>query len=77
VFSDLAQRPVTVADEDEHVAVGACVQAAAVLLESSPQAIAASWGLGTGRVVTPRLDPDTALSVRAAYAAARESYSSR
>jgi sugar (pentulose or hexulose) kinase len=76
VVADLAQRPLTVSDTDEPVAVGACVQAAAVLLGSSPQAIAASWGLGSGRVVTPRIDPDAASSVRAAYAAARDSYSS-
>ena len=71
VLADLAQRPVTVPEEAEHVAVGACVQAAAVLEGVSPELIADRWGLGRGQTVDPVIGPDQADAVRAAYAVVR------
>ena len=52
-LADLAGRPVLVPDAAEHVATGACVQAAAALLDVSPQEVAAAWGLGAGAIVEP------------------------
>jgi xylulokinase len=72
VLADLAQRPVMVPDHPEPVALGACVQAAATLLRTRPADVAAAWQLGGGHITDPTLDPDTAASVRAAYAAARD-----
>ena len=71
VLADLTGRPVTVPAGDEHVAIGAAVQAAATLTGASPAELASAWGLGGGDVVEPELDPDRAAEVRAAYAAAR------
>jgi len=88
VLADLAQRPVVVPrDGHDHTnwhtdwhtdwaAVGACVQAAAVLLGASPEQIIAAWGVDEGSVVNPAVDPDTAAQVRAAYQTARD-YSPR
>jgi xylulokinase len=70
VVADLAQRPVTVPRGDEHVALGACVQAAAVLHQRAPEDIARAWRLGEGTVVDPDARVD-ARAVRAAYARAR------
>jgi xylulokinase len=84
VLADLAQRPVFV-PEDGHrhtdwhtdwAAVGACVQAAAVLLGTSPEQVIEAWGVDEGTVVNPVVDPDTARQVRAAYQTARD-YSAR
>jgi xylulokinase len=84
VLADLAQRPVFV-PEDGHrqtdwhtdwAAVGACVQAAAVLLGTSPEQVIEAWGADEGTVVNPIVDPDTARQVRAAYQTARD-YSAR
>jgi xylulokinase len=72
VLADLAQRPVTIPDESEPAAVGACVQAAAVLLGRPPTEVASAWNLGQGQVLDPTLDPTTAEAIRAAYAAARD-----
>lgn len=77
VVADLAQRPVTIPSADEHVAVGAALQAAVVWSvangedgEASLVRLRGEWGLGGGEVVLP--DPSCdASSVRAAYAAAR------
>ena len=77
VVADLAQRPVTIPSADEHVAVGAALQAAVVwsvasggVGEASLVRLRREWGLGGGEVVTP--DPTCdAVSVRAAYAVAR------
>jgi xylulokinase len=71
VLADLAQRPVVIPEEAEHVAVGACVQAAAVLEGVPPEAVADRWGLGRGPEVAPEIGADQAAEVRAAYAAAR------
>jgi xylulokinase len=72
VVADLTQRPVAVPGDAEHVATGACVQAAAVLHQRPPAEVAEAWGLGRGTEVEP--DPtaaDVAGQVRAAYAAVR------
>ena len=46
VVSDLCDLPVVVADADEAVATGACVQAAAIALDCDHQEVVAAWGLG-------------------------------
>jgi len=46
VVADLCDLPVSLADADEAVATGACVQAAAVALGVSHAEIAQRWGLG-------------------------------
>ena len=46
ILADLAGRRVTTVGADEHVAAGACVQAAAVLAQKDPHEIAQAWGLG-------------------------------
>ncbi|MFN8041410.1 MAG: xylulokinase [Acidimicrobiales bacterium] len=71
VLADLTGRPVTVPEGDEHVAAGACAQAAAVLHGSDPTEVAAAWGLGAGATVVPSPAATEADEVRAAYAAAR------
>ena len=77
VVADLAQRPVTIPSADEHVAVGAALQAAVVwsvaegeVGEAALVRLRRVWGLGGGEIVTPDPSCDAA-SVRAAYAAAR------
>ncbi len=66
--ADLAGRPVLVPDAAEHVAAGACVQAAAMLLGASPREVAGAWGLGGGVTVEPRaVDRD---AIRARYSEA-------
>ena len=67
-LADLAGRPVLVPDAAEHVAAGACVQAAATLLDASPQEVATAWGLGAGAMVEPQaIDRD---AIRARYSEA-------
>jgi xylulokinase len=64
VLADLAGRPVLVPHEAEHVAAGACVQAAAVLHQRWPE-----WDLGGIDTIEPSdIDRD---AIRARYAAAR------
>jgi xylulokinase len=70
VVADLSGRPVIVPDATEHVAAGACAQAAAVLLDRDGAEIAADWALGRGATIEPDPTVDRE-SVRAAYAAAR------
>jgi xylulokinase len=70
VMADLARRPVTVPRDEELVATGACVQAAAVLHRREPGDIARAWRLGAGVVVEPDAAVDAA-TVRSAYARAR------
>ena len=77
VVADLAQRRVTIPSADEHVAVGAALQAAVVwsvangeVGEASLVRLRREWGLGGGDAVTPDPTCDAA-SIRAAYAAAR------
>ena len=87
VVADLAQRPVVVPDADEHVATGACIQAAVVWAESKRQAtssesnaaqfanpfaeLAAQWSLGGGSVTNPSVEGAVASAVRSAYATVR------
>jgi len=70
VVADLSGRPVVVPSEAEHVAAGACAQAAAVLLDRDLAGIAADWNLGRGPAIEPDANVDRE-GVRAAYAAAR------
>jgi xylulokinase len=70
VVADLSGRPVVVPHESEHVAAGACAQAAAVLLDRDVAEIAAGWALGRGTTIEPDLSVDRE-RVRAVYAAAR------
>ena len=79
VLADFTQRPVVVPEADEHVATGACVQAACLLVAMAggrpdPAAVAAAWGLGEGLVVEP--EPGVAaaaVEARATYRALRDS----
>lgn len=70
ILADLAGREVITPRGDEHVARGACVQAAAALAEVTPDAVVDAWGLGGGSVTEP--GSVDATSVRAAYAALRD-----
>ncbi len=73
VLADLAQRPVVVSAEDELVALGACVQAAARVSGAPIADVQEAWALGMGTTVDPTLAADAASEVRAAYASARDS----
>jgi xylulokinase len=66
VLADLTGRVVTVPALDEAVATGACIQAAAVLLQQQPADLAASWGMHEGDLVEPG-PGDAAGEIRAAY----------
>jgi xylulokinase len=57
VIADLAGRPVQPAPGVSLSAAGACIQAAAVLQETDPAAIAATWDLGGDTWVEPTDDP--------------------
>src|SRR5262249_4752861 len=70
IVADLVGVEVVLPDGDEHVAAGACVQAAAVLHGSTASEVAAQWGLGTGRTVRPDPDVDRA-AIRSLYAEVR------
>ncbi len=72
VLADLAGRPVLVPHGVEHVAAGACVQAAAVLTGSEPADVADRWGLGEGSTTEPGPASAAAPEIRAAYAALRD-----
>jgi len=72
LLADLSGRPVHVPEATEHVAAGACVQAAALLHQRDPDEVSAAWGLGQGRTVEPTLAPDAVEAIRAAYAARRD-----
>jgi xylulokinase len=72
VLADLAQRPVTVAADDELVALGACVQAAARATGRPIDDVQTSWPLGRGAEVGPEASADAATEIRTAYAAARD-----
>ena len=71
IVADLSGLPITIPAGEEHVAIGACAQAAAVLHECAPGEIVDAWGLGDGEVVEPdeRLDRP---SLRARYAELRD-----
>ncbi len=66
VVADLAQRPVLVPALDEHVALGACVQAATMLGARDVMEVAGDWSLGAGDTVEPdpRVDAE---AIRRAY----------
>jgi xylulokinase len=70
VVADLAGRPVHAPRDEELVAKGACVQAAAVLQRRPPSEVAQAWR-GDDDVVDPDPAVDAA-SVRAAYRRARD-----
>jgi xylulokinase len=69
VVVELCDLPVALADADEAVAAGACVQAAAVALECSHREVAERWGLGLGTALP--LSAGDAAGVRARYAELR------
>lgn len=71
VVAGLLGRPVRAHLDDEVVAAGACVQAAAVLHGQGPDEVARAWALGHDLEVEPPEGVDAA-GVRAAYAAAVE-----
>jgi len=66
VLADLSGRRVIVPDASEHVAAGACIQAAAVVRNEDLADVARAWGLAHGPAVQPDVDVDGA-AVRAAY----------
>jgi xylulokinase len=66
IVADLARRPLTIPHDEELVATGACVQAAAVLHVRPPEGVARAWGLGAGDVVEPDPGVDAA-GIRAVY----------
>jgi xylulokinase len=70
ILADLAQRPVVVSAEDELVALGACVQAAARVTGEPVADVQEAWALGMGTTIDPVAAPDSAAEVRAAYASA-------
>jgi xylulokinase len=69
VVAELCDLPVSLADADEAVATGACVQAAAVALDIAHAEVAQRWGLGDA-VPLDAANGDTA-GVRARYAELR------
>ncbi len=69
VVADLTGRVVVVPSDDELVATGAAVQAAAVHLDCDFGQVSEAWGLGVGEVVEPDDRVDN-LAIRAAYASA-------
>jgi xylulokinase len=71
VLADLGGRTITVAAPGEHVATGACVQAAAVATGSEPLAVAAAWDPAHGTEIEPDATADGA-GVRARYASLRD-----
>ena len=72
MLADLSGRAVLVPHDDEQVATGACVQAAAVLTGSDPADVADRWKLGDGDVVEPGPGATAAAEVRGAYASVRD-----
>ena len=71
VVADLTGRTVVVPREDELVACGAALQAAAVLLGVGFDELSEAWGLGAGEIIEPDPGVDGA-AIRAAYAAAAD-----
>ena len=63
----LSGAPVVVPHDDETVALGAAVQAAAIAIGSHPADVAAVWPLGQGHVVDPPSGAD-GTKIRARYA---------
>ena len=71
VLSQLCPFPVSLADADEAVATGACVQAAVAAAGGDHASVAGRWGLGAGERLSDGAHPDAA-TVRSRYAAQRE-----
>ncbi|HUP23866.1 MAG TPA: FGGY family carbohydrate kinase [Thermoanaerobaculia bacterium] len=71
ILADLSGRAVVTPELGETVALGACVQAAAVLDGAPPEAVRATWQLGSGRLTEPdpRVPPE---ELRARYRKRRE-----
>jgi xylulokinase len=72
VFAELCDVPVFMADADEAVATGACVQAAAVALGVDHAEVQSRWGLGVRSSVDAVRDADRAADVRVRYAERRD-----
>jgi len=72
VLADLTQRDWLAVDDEETVARGAAVQAAAVLAGTAVDDIAASWGRPPTRVVEPSTPATAAAVVRARYRELRD-----
>jgi xylulokinase len=70
IVADLAGVDIVLPEGDEHVAAGACVQAAAILHGKTSEEVASAWGFGTGRTVTPDPNVDRA-AIRSRYAEER------
>ncbi len=71
VVAELCDLPVALAEADEAVATGACVQAAAVALEVSHTEVAERWGLGLGTALTASAGDGAGHGVRTRYAELR------
>ena len=71
MLADLSGRTVLVPDATEHVAAGACVQAAAVLHGRPPDEVARAWELGAGHSVEPAAGADRT-EIRDRYRAAAQ-----
>lgn len=69
-MADLSGRAITVPHADELVALGACVQAAAVFADEDPELVADRWQVRAGEVTEPDRSLDRA-SIRAAFIDAR------
>lgn len=74
ILADLSQREVTIPFEDEVVATGAAVQAAALSSGDSLEDVAVRWGLGAGDVVSPSAEatPERVGELRSDYGALRD-----
>jgi xylulokinase len=72
VLADLSGRAVLVPRNDEQVATGACVQAAALVTGAEAADVADDWDLDEGDLVEPGPGISAAADVRAAYAALRD-----
>lgn len=74
ILADLSQREITIPYEDEVVATGAAVQAAALSSGQSLEDVARIWELGAGDVVSPSADstPEQVGELRANYAGLRD-----
>jgi len=70
-FAGLCDLPVAIADADEAVATGACVQAAAVVTGESHAAVIERWQLAVSTPVNVSVDADAG-SVRGRYAEVRQ-----
>ena len=72
VVAELCELPVAVADADEAVATGACVQAAAIALQVTHDEVVAQWGLATRTPLPQGHGGPPAQAVRDRYAQARQ-----